>query len=76
MENLSWRMMALALKKQKDEEDMRLPSRTSVKAEPAPDSDERGRTTDKGKARVRVVGFDAVGDGQDDSEYVLAFVKF
>ncbi|KAH8828461.1 hypothetical protein DL96DRAFT_1669521 [Flagelloscypha sp. PMI_526] len=68
MENLSWRMMALALKKQKDEEDMRLPSRTSVKAEPAPDSDERGRTTDKGKARVRVVGFDAVGDGQDDSE--------
>ncbi|OCH95101.1 hypothetical protein OBBRIDRAFT_810024 [Obba rivulosa] len=71
MENLTWRMMALALKKKKEDEDRaksteQKSSETvpNVKSEPAAspapllaiprESIRRGRTTDKGKARVQV----------------------
>ncbi|KAF9478613.1 hypothetical protein BDN70DRAFT_879738 [Pholiota conissans] len=87
MENLTWRMMALALKKKKDEDDAKLaadlpklklepPPPASLSDDPPPSSasaasesadqqqhqlpSERGRRIDKGKARVRVVGFDAI----------------
>jgi GATA-binding protein len=77
MENLTWRMMALALKKKKETE--------AKKAEEAGESDvkvggsnrvpalstqgERGRRIDKGKTKVSVVGFDGQNpDGVDDSE--------
>ncbi|KAF9792702.1 hypothetical protein BJ322DRAFT_68674 [Thelephora terrestris] len=80
MENLTWRMMALALQKKKREEKRNaagLPSppsnllvAESVKQEPLPsDLGEtgRGRRIDKGKPpKIKVVGFDA--DGVDDSE--------
>ncbi|KAG6837700.1 hypothetical protein H0H93_003502 [Arthromyces matolae] len=89
MENLSWRMMALALKKKKGEDDEAAVKKPedektasskdatvvdSVKPEqsqtsevdPSRPSDERGRRIDKGKARVRVVGFD--GTNQDGFE--------
>ncbi|TFK44670.1 hypothetical protein BDQ12DRAFT_29683 [Crucibulum laeve] len=92
MENLTWRMMALALKKKKEDEEARLaevtkemltPSSPSTTPDVTPESrhqtsepdkspdvrdvsDERGRRIDKGKARVRVVGFD--GTNQDGGE--------
>ncbi|KAK0461133.1 uncharacterized protein EV420DRAFT_1619608 [Desarmillaria tabescens] len=87
MENLTWRMMALALKKKKEEEDREKQSPISVKTEVTSPSelgqhassetpsgetpqtkepDERGRRIDKGKAKVRVVGFD--GANQDGEE--------
>ncbi|GJE94947.1 hypothetical protein PsYK624_111230 [Phanerochaete sordida] len=88
MENLTWRMMALALKKKKEDEDKAkaeeertvvkqessaetltaleasLSSARSPGATPAPEDSERGRS--KGKARVKVVGFD--GTNQDGAE--------
>ena len=76
MENLSWRMMALALKKKKEDEESKALERAELQksqsesrtSDPPPVSDEatneRGRRIDKGKARVRVVGFD--GTSQDD----------
>ena len=81
MENLTWRMMALALKKKRDEE-ARMEQISSVSAHqpsqapeaPPPassvrDSDERGRRIDKGKTQVRVVGFDGTNqDGVEDEE--------
>lgn len=87
MENITWRMMALALKKKKeDEERFKLEEQAGdgqgregqfaesgdssgvrVKEEPT----ERGRTIDKGKAKVKVVGFDGTNqDEVDDSECV------
>ncbi|KAG6845394.1 hypothetical protein H0H87_009741 [Tephrocybe sp. NHM501043] len=91
MENLTWRMMAMALKKKKDDEDEAVakdreteksdsnkdaytddaaesehPQPQAAEVEPARTSDERGRRIDKGKARVRVVGFD--GTNQDNFE--------
>ncbi|KAK7045583.1 Sodium- and chloride-dependent GABA transporter 1 [Paramarasmius palmivorus] len=104
MENLTWRMMALALKKKKEEESAELASGAGVGAAGAAEStsqpasaspattnqpssvnpsssslpplnedpkqpDERGRRIDKGKVRVRVVGFDGTnqdGDQPDD----------
>jgi GATA-binding protein len=89
MENLTWRMMALALKKKKEDEEAKALEATRVKqnapppteskdeftkrqiqTEPEPGgargADERGRRIDKGKAKVRVVGFD--GTNQDGSE--------
>ncbi|KZT29200.1 hypothetical protein NEOLEDRAFT_1167197 [Neolentinus lepideus HHB14362 ss-1] len=57
MENLTWRMMALALKKKKEDE-AREEGEDAVK--------ERGRRPEKGKARVHVVGFD--GTNQDGAE--------
>jgi len=84
VENITWRMMALALKKKKEEEaaaksprsdakdsptddDATTPNEKPIKTEPdANDSDERGRRIDKGKAKVRVVGFD--GTNQDGNE--------
>jgi GATA-binding protein len=77
MENITWRMMALALKKKKEEEEARLgdvapdpnPSLPIKSEESTRESDERGRRIDKGKARVRVVGFDGANqDGIDDEE--------
>jgi len=75
MENITWRMMALALKKKKEDEDAKAapvsvsspsPSPPPVKVEDEQPSSERGRRIDKGKARVRVVGFDAVNPSQED----------
>jgi GATA-binding protein len=94
MENLTWRMMALALKKRKEDEEARLvglgnekqeAAITEVKSElsqrqtltetemvPSTDSDERGRRIDKGKSKVRVVGFDGTNqDGSEEQESVL-----
>jgi GATA-binding protein, other eukaryote len=66
MENLSWRMMALALKKKREDQDNQL----EQQVEPQPDpEDQRGRRIDKGKAPVRVVGFDGTNqDGVDDEQ--------
>ncbi len=74
MENLTWRMMALALKKKKEDEDAKLAADLpKLKLEPpadlmppAPPSDERGRRIDKGKAKVRVVGFEAINDSLNE----------
>ncbi|KAG1832446.1 hypothetical protein EV424DRAFT_1313024 [Suillus variegatus] len=60
MENITWRMMALALKKKKEEEEAAIVN-SEIKSEavstPIPDPDEeRGRRIDKGKAKVQVVG--------------------
>ncbi|TFK74046.1 hypothetical protein BDN72DRAFT_956115 [Pluteus cervinus] len=89
MENLTWRMMALALKKKKEDEARAV---TEVKKEnqsPAAEAldvtnehtpnldqgklpDERGRRIDKGKAKVRVVGFDGTNqDGFEDDDDVV-----
>ncbi|KAG0704534.1 hypothetical protein DFH29DRAFT_981455 [Suillus ampliporus] len=80
MENITWRMMALALKKKKEEEDAaNATSKTDVKSEaaatpiPPPDRDdeERGRRIDKGKGKVQVVGFDGTNqDGAEDDDIV------
>ncbi|KAF5386013.1 hypothetical protein D9615_002520 [Tricholomella constricta] len=96
MENLTWRMMALALKKKKDEdeeaaakekkrestdselvvpeakpESSQRQNVSEVEPETARNSDERGRRIDKGKARVRVVGFDGTNqDGFDEADVV------
>lgn len=97
MENLTWRMMALALKKQKEDEDrvraeeklaeikqeavaddLDATPQSSHSGRPpggsaagsADDDSERGRS--KGKARVKVVGFDGTNqDGVEDTECVL-----
>jgi len=76
MENLSWRMMALALKKKKEEEDAaKAEIKTEAAATPVPDApaseEERGRRIDKGKAKVQVVGFDGTNqDGAEDDDLV------
>lgn len=77
MENLTWRMMALALKKKKEEEEeaARLLIKQEAQSPSQPPSDPptnteednvRGRRIDKGKAPVRVVGF--AGANQDAPE--------
>ncbi|KAH7888837.1 hypothetical protein F5I97DRAFT_1804288 [Phlebopus sp. FC_14] len=82
MENLTWRMMSLALKKKKEEEEearqVEAAERVRVKDEAATpsvpllasttqgDAEERGRTIAKGKGKVQVVGFD--GTNQDGTE--------
>jgi GATA-binding protein len=88
MENITWRMMALALKKKRDEEAKLEEARLEqiadvvVKQSDSPpeslpstlarsrfDGDDRGRRADKGKAKVRVVGFDGTNqDGVEDEE--------
>lgn len=85
MENLTWRMMALALKKKKEDEERvkieqtgedtpllstaEMPGSSSRPAEEAADDNERGRS--KGKTKVRVVGFDGTNqDGIEDTECV------
>ncbi|KAF8161063.1 hypothetical protein B0H34DRAFT_673105 [Crassisporium funariophilum] len=83
MENITWRMMALALKKKKEEEeakqsDLLLPT-SDVTTQETTDqplhhalpSDERGRRIDKGKARVRVVGFDGIQQDGPEHEDTL-----
>ncbi|KAF9461277.1 hypothetical protein BDZ94DRAFT_1221591 [Collybia nuda] len=94
MENLTWRMMALALKKKKEDEEAKAleatrvtqnPSSTSelmdeamerqLQSNPEPGgirvADERGRRIDKGKAKVRVVGFDGTNqDGFEEQDVV------
>jgi GATA-binding protein, other eukaryote len=81
MENLTWRMMALALKKKKEDEervkieqageDTPLLSQLEMQADDKGDEDnERGRS--KGKTKVRVVGFDGTNqDGVEDNECVI-----
>lgn len=82
MENITWRMMALALKKKKDSEDSSVPPQGSVRIKsenlpspsihqldsptPQPATEERGRSVAKGKAKVQVIGFD--GTNQDGTE--------
>lgn len=90
MENLTWRMMALALKKKKEDEERgrteelkspreeKFPDRPDASSARPPGGEtseegkaERGRTIDKGKARVQVVGFDGMNaDGLDETECV------
>lgn len=67
MENLSWRMMALALKKQKDDEEKEKGSPPVAPATSEANEDGRGRSSDKGRT-VRVVGFEADGDIKDEPE--------
>jgi len=85
MENLTWRMMALALKKKKeDDHSISLNNRTTSAANKSPPSspqiphDQRGRRIDKGKARVRVVGFDAINhdppEQQQESVFLPSFL--
>ncbi|KAJ7725836.1 hypothetical protein DFH07DRAFT_758530 [Mycena maculata] len=71
MENITWRMMTLKLRKERETESATTdtpspPTDSSVKTEPPADvrPDARGRRIDKGKAKVQVVGFD--GTNQDD----------
>ena len=82
MENITWRMMALALKKKKEHEDAPAACQGSVRVkfentDPSPSItqldlpssepvEERGRPVAKGKAKVQVVGFD--GTNQDGTE--------
>jgi GATA-binding protein len=89
MENITWRMMALALKKKKGEEEVRqnpevtkekqsTPSQPDVTPDQQASDDtseakdelgERGRRIDKGKPRVRVIGFDGTNqDGPEEDE--------
>ena len=96
MENLTWRMMALALKKKKEDEEKEkvrekekgsetgkeraaeAPTGGEQKAAggaSATEETERGRTIDKGKARVQVVGFDGANqDGKDEDECVYVVI--
>ncbi|CDO69361.1 hypothetical protein BN946_scf184961.g3 [Trametes cinnabarina] len=86
MENLTWRMMALALKKKKEgeerEKEREVGRAGDAEAPRASDQKtpegtattaetERGRPIDKGKARVQVVGFDGANqDGKDENDEV------
>ncbi|THH27846.1 hypothetical protein EUX98_g6348 [Antrodiella citrinella] len=92
MENLTWRMMALALKKKKEDEERskteELRSPRDEKASDRPDASSarppggedvedgetgRGRTIDKGKAKVQVEGFDGVNaDGLEETDMSTA----
>ncbi|KAH0827483.1 hypothetical protein J3R83DRAFT_4178 [Lanmaoa asiatica] len=85
MENITWRMMALALKKKKEQEESPTPPQGSIciKSENTPSSpslnqldpssrEERGRSFAKGKTKVQVIGFDGTNqDGTEDDEYVI-----
>ena len=82
MENLTWRMMALELRKKRveDDEGKQLDATTDIvkiKDEVSTPStlteiisgEERGRSIAKGKGKVRVVGFDGTNqDGTEDDE--------
>ncbi|KIK98250.1 hypothetical protein PAXRUDRAFT_824042 [Paxillus rubicundulus Ve08.2h10] len=90
MENITWRMMSLALKKKRDEDEeskqtvaiadkkvavkneATTPSTFPVQLEASIsrlDGGERGRTIEKGKAKVQVVGFDGANqDGTEDDD--------
>ncbi|KAF8893381.1 hypothetical protein BD779DRAFT_1505894 [Infundibulicybe gibba] len=95
MENLTWRMMALALKKKKEDEERaaevgkeklslaaaptterdvvgeKAKGNSTTEATREGDGDERGRRIDKGKAKVRVVGFDGTNqDGFEEEDVV------
>ncbi|KAF9452366.1 hypothetical protein P691DRAFT_235407 [Macrolepiota fuliginosa MF-IS2] len=91
MENITWRMMALALKKKKEEDEARpspevtkekqdTPSQSDVTPDQQPNDNpsesrdelgERGRRIDKGKAKVRVIGFDGTNqDGPEEDDVV------
>ncbi|KAF7315734.1 Sec7-like domain belongs to guanine nucleotide exchange factors [Mycena indigotica] len=80
MENITWRMMTMKLKRDKERDnstttdsvvDTPSPStEASVKTEPIV-ADERGRRIDKGKAKVQVIGFDGHNqDGVDDDDVI------
>lgn len=89
MENITWRMMALALKKKKEDEERIARGEPPLNEGQEPDGsnvdvskvkeevEERGRPIDKGKARVQVVGFDGANqDGFDDNEYVNCVIFY
>ncbi|KZT72177.1 hypothetical protein DAEQUDRAFT_705920 [Daedalea quercina L-15889] len=84
MENITWRMMALALKKKKEDEERIARGELPLNEDQDPETgnvdfskvkeeaEERGRPIDKGKARVQVVGFDGANqDGTDDNDDVV-----
>jgi GATA-binding protein, other eukaryote len=64
MENITWRMMALELRKKEEArsadltQDFHPDTTPNPPSEPSRPSDERGRPIDKGTTRVYVVGFD------------------
>ncbi|KZV82509.1 hypothetical protein EXIGLDRAFT_684768 [Exidia glandulosa HHB12029] len=81
MENLTWRMMAMALKRQKEKEassqDEGPSNLFDNKSASAPagrltvthdDTETRGRRQEKGKAQVRVEGFDGILEDEDDGD--------
>ncbi|KAF7321377.1 Sec7-like domain belongs to guanine nucleotide exchange factors [Mycena kentingensis (nom. inval.)] len=79
MENITWRMQSMKLKKERDttgsDSTDAAPSpstEASVKTEPfaAAVPDERGRRSEKGKAKVVVVGFSGLNQGVDDDDVV------
>ncbi|KAJ7045503.1 hypothetical protein C8F04DRAFT_1025242 [Mycena alexandri] len=77
VENITWRMMTMKLRKDREQTvdsltDTPSPSTdASLKTEPGLDPDARGRRIDKGKAPVQVVGFDGLNqDGVDDDDVV------
>lgn len=67
MENLTWRMMALALRKKREEEAKKEAESQNPQQPMNPSSDDpqRGRQIAKGKSKTRVEGFD---DGKQDDE--------
>ncbi|KAL4074056.1 hypothetical protein J3A83DRAFT_4090639 [Scleroderma citrinum] len=82
MENLTWRMMAMALRKKRDEEEegkqangivnikdeVSTPSTLTAVTETV-SCEERGRPVAKSKGKVRVVGFDGTNqDGTEDDD--------
>ncbi|KAJ7680307.1 hypothetical protein DFH06DRAFT_1162572 [Mycena polygramma] len=83
MENITWRMMTMRLRKEKEtastaDSTLDTPSPStdaSVKTEPGldrpPAPDERGRRIDKGKAKVQVVGFDGLNQDDADDDDVI-----
>ncbi|KAH9935591.1 uncharacterized protein B0H18DRAFT_976418 [Fomitopsis serialis] len=84
MENITWRMMALALKKKKEDEERIARGEQPLNEGPNIDgsnvdidkvqeeAEERGRPVDKGTTRVKVVGFDGANqDGIDDNDDVV-----
>ena len=82
MENLTWRMMALALKKKKEDDhstSLNNNRTTTSPSSPQIPPDQRGRRIDKGKARVRVVGFDAINNDppeQQESVFLTLSLSF
>ncbi|KAJ7901815.1 hypothetical protein B0H14DRAFT_3851911 [Mycena olivaceomarginata] len=69
MENITWRMMTMRLRKDKDKDTSYRRTEPGLEQQRLPD--ERGRRIDKGKAKVQVVGFDGLDpDGVDDDDVI------
>lgn len=86
VENITWRMMALALKKKKEQEEAPAPPQGTVRVKSEnilstlpsnspPAIEQRGRPFAKGKTKVQVIGFDGINqDGAEDDEYVITSI--